>query len=37
MFTEAIIEEAFMNVFRDLMYGSGWMEIEREEADRECN
>ena len=37
MFTEAIIEEVFMNVFCDLMYGSGWMEIEREEANRECN
>src|SRR5260221_4502736 len=26
-----------MDVFCDLMYGSGWMEIEREEVDRECN
>ena len=26
-----------MDVFCDLIYGSGWMEIEREEVDRECN
>jgi hypothetical protein len=26
-----------MNVFCDLMYGRGWMEIEWEEVDRECN
>ena len=37
MGTEVVIEEAFMDVFRDLMYGGGWMEIEREEVDRECN
>jgi len=37
MGTGVIIEEAFMDVFCDLMYGSGWMEIEREEVDRECN
>jgi hypothetical protein len=23
--------------FCNLMYGNGWMEIEREEVDRECN
>jgi len=27
MGTEVIIEEAFMDVFCDLMYGGGWMEI----------
>jgi hypothetical protein len=37
MGAEVIIEEAFMNVICDLMYGGGWMEIEREEVDRECN
>jgi hypothetical protein len=26
-----------MDVFCDLMYGGGWMEIEREEVDRECD
>ena len=35
--TEVIIEEAFMDVFCDLMYGGGSMETEREEVDRECN
>jgi hypothetical protein len=34
MVAEVIIEEAFMDVFCDLMYGSGWMEIEWE-VDRE--
>jgi hypothetical protein len=37
MGTEAIIEEAFIDVFCDLVYGGGWMDIEREEVDRECN
>jgi len=37
MGAEVIIEEAFMDVFCDLMYGGGWMEIEPEEVDRECN
>jgi len=37
MGAEVIIEEAFMDVVCDLMYGGGWMEIEREEVDRECN
>jgi hypothetical protein len=37
MGAEVIIEEAFMGVFCDLMYGGGWIEIEREEVDRECN
>jgi hypothetical protein len=32
-----VIIEAFMDIFCDLMYGGGWMEIEREEVDRECN
>jgi hypothetical protein len=37
MGAEVIIEEAFMDVFCDLMYGGGWMGVEREEVDRECN
>ena len=37
MGTEVIAEEAFMDAFCDLMYGGGWMEIEQEEVDRECN
>jgi hypothetical protein len=37
MGAEVIIEEAFIDVFCDLMCGSGWMEIEWEEVDRECN
>ena len=37
MGTGVIIEEAFMDILCDLMYGGGWMEIEREEVDRECN
>jgi len=37
MGAEVFIEEAFMDVFCDLMYGGGWMEIEREEVDREYN
>jgi len=37
MGTEVIVEEAFMDVFCDLMCGGGWMEIEREEVDRECS
>lgn len=32
-----VIIEAFMDVFCDLIYGGGWMEIEWEEADREYN
>jgi hypothetical protein len=28
MSTEMVIEEAFIYVFCDLMYGGGWMEIE---------
>ncbi|KAI0739692.1 hypothetical protein C8Q80DRAFT_1111575 [Daedaleopsis nitida] len=36
--TEEVIEEAFLDVFCDLIYGSGWMDGERrEETDRECN
>jgi hypothetical protein len=35
---EEVIEEAFIDVFCDLIYGGGWMDVERgEEADRECN
>jgi hypothetical protein len=37
MGAEVIIEEAFMDVFCDLIYRGGWMEMEREEVDRECN
>jgi hypothetical protein len=37
MGTEMVIEEAFMDVCCDLMYGGEWMETEREEVDRECN
>ncbi|KAH9035224.1 hypothetical protein EDB85DRAFT_2215591 [Lactarius pseudohatsudake] len=37
MGTEAVIEESFVDVFCDLVYGGGWMDIEREEVDRECN
>ena len=35
---EEVIEEAFVDVFCDLIYGGGWMDDERrEETDRECN
>ena len=35
---EEVIEEAFVDVFCDLIYGGGWMDLERiEETDRECN
>ncbi|KAN0128116.1 hypothetical protein V8E53_014097 [Lactarius tabidus] len=37
MGAEAVIEEAFVDVFCDLVYGGGWMDIEREYVDRECN
>lgn len=38
MGSEEVIEEAFIDVFCDLIYGGGWMDVERvEEADRECN
>lgn len=33
-----MIEEAFIDVFCDLIWGGGWMDVERsEEVDRECN
>ena len=36
--SEEVIEEAFVDVFCDLVYGGGWMDTERgEELDRECN
>ncbi|KAH9946731.1 hypothetical protein B0H21DRAFT_387570 [Amylocystis lapponica] len=36
--SEEVIEEAFVDVFCDLVYGGGWMDIERcEDTDRECN
>ena len=35
---EEVIEEAFLDVFCDLIYGGGWMDLEREETlDRDCN
>ena len=38
MAAEEVVEEAFVDVFCDLVYGGGWMDIERgEEVDRECN
>ncbi|KAH9911357.1 uncharacterized protein BXZ73DRAFT_82833 [Epithele typhae] len=36
--SEEVIEEAFVDVFCDLIYGGGWMDDERRvETDRECN
>jgi hypothetical protein len=36
--SEEMVEEAFIDVFCDLIYGGGWMDLERaEEFDRECN
>ena len=36
--SEEVIEEAFLDVFCDLIYGGGWMDVERyEEMDRDCN
>jgi hypothetical protein len=36
--SEEVIEEAFLDVFCDLIYGGGWMDVERyEEIDRDCN
>lgn len=36
--SEEVIEEAFVDVFCDLVYGGGWMDLERyEELDRDCN
>lgn len=38
MASEEVIEEAFVDVFCDLVYGGGWMDVERgEDVDRECN
>ena len=38
MASEEVVEEAFLDVFCDLVYGGGWMDIERgEDVDRECN
>ena len=38
MGSEEVVEEAFLDVFCDLIYGGGWMDDERrEETDRECN
>ena len=35
---EEFVEEAFIDVFCDLVWGGGWMDLERgEEIDRECN
>ncbi|KAG6902133.1 hypothetical protein C0995_003889 [Termitomyces sp. Mi166 len=36
--SEEVIEEPFVDVFCDLVYGGGWMDLERsEELDRDCN
>ncbi|PPQ99370.1 hypothetical protein CVT24_009200 [Panaeolus cyanescens] len=36
--SEEVIEEAFIDVFCDLIYGGGWMDLERGEMlDRDCN
>ena len=37
MGAEVIIEESFIDVFCDLVYGGGWIDFGREELDRECN
>jgi hypothetical protein len=38
MGSEEMVEEAFLDVFCDLVYGGGWMDMERgEEVDRDCN
>ena len=38
MGAEEVIEEAFLDVFCDLIYGGGWMDLERGEMlDRDCN
>lgn len=35
---EEWVEESFVDVFCDLIYGGGWMDLERaEEVERECN
>jgi len=36
--SEEVIEECFVDVFCDLIYGSGWMDLERgEDLNRDCN
>jgi hypothetical protein len=36
--TEEWVEEAFVDVFCDLVYGAGWMDTDRtDEVERECN
>ncbi|KAF8907021.1 hypothetical protein CPB84DRAFT_1769288 [Gymnopilus junonius] len=36
--SEEVIEEPFLDVFCDLIYGGGWMDLERGEMiDRDCN
>jgi hypothetical protein len=37
MGAEVIIEESFIDVFCDLVYGGGWIDFGRDEVDRECN
>jgi hypothetical protein len=35
---EEVVEEAFVDVFCDLVYGAGWMDMDRvDEVERECN
>ena len=35
--TEAIIEGAFVDMLYDLAYGGGWMDMEQDDIDQECN
>lgn len=38
MGNEEVVEEAFLDVFCDLVYGGGWMDLERGESlDRDVN
>ena len=37
MGAEVVIKESFIDVFCDLVYGGNWINIGREELDRECN
>jgi hypothetical protein len=36
--SEEVIEATFLDAFIDLIYGGGWMDLERgESVDRDCN
>jgi hypothetical protein len=37
MGAEVVIEESFIDVFCDLVYGAGWIDIGRDQVDRESN